>query len=197
MSPDGNRIRRLLSPGANRGARRGSRRWSGCCGVDAVHAIRVLVGSRYGRRAHRDCHGAKQQPADYSETYSHDSVFHATPKTNLTVKNSPDWSSKTLLILVKTGAGVVFETELQIDRSLATHVIDSYWSSEVRTHPRVRYRPLRLFALPGVRVRFDHLPASRPKARSDGESFPCAFKSACHLRRAKAYMDIRLCPTPK
>ena len=76
MSPDGNRIRRLLSPGANRGARRGSRRWSGCCGVDAVHAIRVLVGSRYGHCARRDCHGANQQPADYSDTYSYGPVFH-------------------------------------------------------------------------------------------------------------------------
>jgi hypothetical protein len=50
-----------------------------------------------------------------------------------------------------------FETELQIDGSLATHVIDSYRSSEVRTHPRVRFRPLRLFELARVFVRLNHI----------------------------------------
>src|SRR5436190_1569029 len=57
-------------------ARRGSRRWRGCCGVDTVHAIRVLVSSRYGRCARRDCHGANQESPDCSDTYSYGPVFH-------------------------------------------------------------------------------------------------------------------------
>jgi hypothetical protein len=78
---DGDGIGSLLGPGAHRSARGRRGGWGVSSGEgDWAGAAVVCVGNPYGACVRGDCHSAKQQRANCSETYSHDSVFLATPK---------------------------------------------------------------------------------------------------------------------